>query len=124
MTELKSKKRALGVLTIGLVCVLATMMTANSAIAQEQGGGGAVKTGNKPSTFNYRINPYVRHNSFENGVEITDYSVFMMAPVKWFGKFDGAFVYEGPVSRDQDFTAVGEGVHRTPAWLTQSFARP
>jgi len=107
MAELKSKKRALGVLTIGLVCVLATMTTANSAIAQDQADDGGVKTGNKPSTFNYRINPYVRHNSFENDAEITDYSVFLMAPVKWFGKFDGAFVYEGPVSRDQDFTAIG-----------------
>ncbi len=107
MAELKSKRRALSALTITLVCALATMTTANSASAQDQADDGGVKTGNKPSTFNWRVNPYVRHNSFENDAEVTDYSVFLMAPVKWFGKFDGAFVYEGPVSRDQDFTDIG-----------------
>jgi hypothetical protein len=75
----------------------------------EQGGDGGVKTGNKPSTFNYRINPYVRYNKLENGAEIMDYSVFLMMPVKWFGLLEGAFVYEGPVVRDQDLTDIGGG---------------
>ena len=84
-------------------------MISQTESAQDQAGDGGVKTGNKPSTFNYRINPYVRYNKLENGAEIMDYSVFLMMPVKWFGLFEGAFVYEGPVVRDQDLTDIGGG---------------
>lgn len=104
MSESKFKKRALNIFNIVLVCALATMTNINSASAQDTKT--EVKTGNKPSTFNYRINPYIRHNSLENDVEITDYSVFLMTPTTYFGN-DGAFVYEGPMTRDQDLTEIG-----------------
>ncbi|MGI9325781.1 MAG: hypothetical protein ACR2PZ_11225 [Pseudomonadales bacterium] len=105
------KARLLRTIVGTAVCALAMIATTNVASAAEASSG-EVKTGNKPSTFNYRINPYIRHNSLENGTEVTDYSVFAMAPVKWFGKAPGAFVYEGPISRDQDFTDIG-GVEST-----------
>ncbi len=92
---------------ICLVWALCATMLLPSAMAQEE----EVKTGNKPSTFNYRINPYVRHNAFENEGTTTDYSLFAMAPVKWPWALDGAFVYEGPIVRHNDF----EDVNTLPA---------
>lgn len=65
-----------------------------------------VKTGNKPSTFNYRMNPYYRYDELENGAEINNLNLFVMTPIKWFGKFDGALVLEGPVSQSIDLTDV------------------
>jgi hypothetical protein len=53
---------------ICLGTVLAVIATTNSASAGEASSG-EIKTGNKPSTFNYRINPYIRHNTLENGAE-------------------------------------------------------
>ncbi len=107
MHTLKPKIRLLRALMGTAVCALAMIATTNVASAGEAPSG-EIKTGNKPSTFNYRFNPYIRHNSFENDAEVTDMSVFAMVPVKWFGK-DGAFVYEGPMSRDQDFSDIGAG---------------
>ena len=78
---MKSKRR------IGLLLLVVLLLTGVTSAQQQE-----IKTGNKPSTFNYRINPYVRYNFFENDGEVHDYSVFMMTPVKWFGKFPGAFV--------------------------------
>ena len=69
-----------------------------------KGGGGEIKTGNKPSTFNYRVNPWFRYTSLKNDVEIFDYTLFLMVPVKWPIGTEGAFVMEGPIVQHQDFT--------------------
>ena len=63
---------------IGLLLLVVLPLTGVANAAEQK----EVKTGNKPSTFNYRINPYVRSNFFENDGETHDYSLFVMTPVK------------------------------------------
>lgn len=110
---------------VSAVWLVVGLTSFGTAYAEEK----EIATGNKPSTFNFRINPYVRHNEFENDGSTTDYSVFLMTPVKWPWADDGAFVIEGPVARDnrfedvnylppemrQDETGTGDFVLRLPS---------
>ena len=106
-----------------VISLILLMATAGSAQAQQQGPEGqqddvvravavikesdaGVKTGNKPSTFNFRMNPYYRYDELKNGATIDNWNLFVMTPVKWFGKFDGALVLEGPLSISIDLTDV------------------
>ena len=54
-----------------------------------------VQTGNDPSDFGWKINPYYTFDSIHNGAEISSVYMFAMMPFKLFGKVPASIVIEG-----------------------------